>query len=97
MPITTGLLIFDGAEELDFVGPWEVFTVAAMLNPGDRVVTVAQESRPIQCAKGMRVLPDHTFADAPALDARLSQPHGVRRQGGVSLGWCLPNRQQLSN
>ena len=28
---TYGLLIFDGAEELDFVGPWEVFTASAML------------------------------------------------------------------
>ncbi len=26
---TYGLLIFDGAEELDFIGPWEVFTGAA--------------------------------------------------------------------
>ena len=28
MGITTGILLFDGAEELDFVGPWEVFTMA---------------------------------------------------------------------
>ena len=25
---TYGLLIFDAAEELDFVGPWEVFTTS---------------------------------------------------------------------
>ena len=28
MALKLGLLIFDDAEELDFVGPWEVFTVA---------------------------------------------------------------------
>jgi transcriptional regulator GlxA family with amidase domain len=28
---TYGLLIFDDAEELDFAGPWEVFTTSAML------------------------------------------------------------------
>jgi putative intracellular protease/amidase len=28
---TYGLLIFDGAEELDFAGPWEVFTTSAAL------------------------------------------------------------------
>jgi hypothetical protein len=28
---TYGLLIFDEAEELDFAGPWEVFTTSAML------------------------------------------------------------------
>ena len=27
MGITTGIVLFDGAEELDFVGPWEVFTM----------------------------------------------------------------------
>ena len=31
-----------------------------------------------------------------ALDDRLSQPDGVRKTGRVSLGWCPPNRQQLS-
>ncbi len=71
MAITTGVLIFDEAEELDFVGPWEVFTAAAVLNPGNRVVTIAEAARPVVCAKGMRVLPDHTFADAPPLDVVL--------------------------
>jgi transcriptional regulator GlxA family with amidase domain len=71
MAITTGILLFDGAEELDFAAPFEVFTVAAMLQPGNRVVTVAETTRPVACAKGLRVLPDHTFADAPALDVVL--------------------------
>jgi len=26
MSLTTGILLFDDAEELDFVGPFEVFT-----------------------------------------------------------------------
>ena len=68
MGLTIGVLVFDGAEELDFVGPWEVLTVAAMLKPGDRIVTIAERPGPVRCAKGLRVLPDHTFADAPPLD-----------------------------
>jgi putative intracellular protease/amidase len=28
--MTIGLILFDDAEELDFAGPWEVFTSAAM-------------------------------------------------------------------
>jgi putative intracellular protease/amidase len=32
MPTTFGLLLFDGVEELDFVGPWEVFTASSMLD-----------------------------------------------------------------
>jgi transcriptional regulator GlxA family with amidase domain len=80
--ITTGILIFDEAEELDFVGPWEVFTTAAALNPDNRVSLVAQEQRPVACAKGMRVLPDYTFADAPALDVVLV-PGGIGTQREV--------------
>lgn len=71
MGITTGIVIFDEAEELDFVGPWEVFTMAAAVNPGNRVTLIAQEARPVVCAKGMRVVPEHTFGDAPGLDVVL--------------------------
>ena len=69
--MNTGMVLFDDAEELDFVGPWEVFTMAALLKGEGRIVTIAEHDRPIRCAKGMRVLPDHTFANAPALDVLL--------------------------
>ncbi len=75
-PTTFGLLIFDDAEELDFVGPWEVFTASSMLRehlgePPDRVVLVAEHDRPVRCNKGLRVLPDHTLDDHPDLDVVL--------------------------
>jgi transcriptional regulator GlxA family with amidase domain len=76
MGITTGMLIFDDAEELDFVGPWEVFTMARHVKPDDRVVTIAPTLEPVRCAKGMRVVPDHAFADAPELDVVLV-PGGI--------------------
>ncbi len=63
-----GILLFDGAEELDFVGPWEVFRSTHMMLGTPEVVTIAERSGPIRCNKGMRVLADHTFADAPELD-----------------------------
>jgi transcriptional regulator GlxA family with amidase domain len=66
MGTTTGIVLFDGAEELDFVGPWEVFTMGRLA--GDHVVMIAERDAPVACAKGMRVLPDHTFEDAPPLD-----------------------------
>jgi len=37
---TTGILIFDGVEELDFVGPWEVLAMGKMLRPEDRVLSI---------------------------------------------------------
>jgi transcriptional regulator GlxA family with amidase domain len=69
---TYGLLIFDGAEELDFTGPWEVFTASSMLRDGaDTAVLIAEQPGPVRCAKGLRVLPDHTFGDHPPLDLLL--------------------------
>jgi transcriptional regulator GlxA family with amidase domain len=88
--MTIGLLLFDDAEELDFAGPWEVLTVATMLKGEGRVVTIAEHDRPVRCAKGMRVLPDHTFADAPSLDVVLVPGGaGTRREedNPVLLEW----------
>jgi transcriptional regulator GlxA family with amidase domain len=83
MPFTTGVLLFDVAEELDFVGPWEVFTMAR--TEGDRVVTIAEEDRPALAANGLRVLPDHTLADAPPLDV-LVIPGGMGTREQVNNG-----------
>ncbi|TDC84397.1 DJ-1/PfpI family protein [Actinomadura sp. 7K507] len=69
---TYGLLVFEDAEELDFVGPWEVFTASAMLRgEGDRAALIAERSEPVRCAKGMRVVPDHVLDDHPKLDVLL--------------------------
>jgi transcriptional regulator GlxA family with amidase domain len=68
---TTGIVLFDGVEELDFAGPWEVLTMGKLLRPDDRVVAIARSRDAVRCAKGMRVLPDHGFEDAPALDVLL--------------------------
>jgi transcriptional regulator GlxA family with amidase domain len=67
--VTTGILLFDDVEELDFAGPWEVLTAAR--KEGDVVVTVAEHDRPVTAAKGLRVLADHTFDTCPDLDVVL--------------------------
>jgi transcriptional regulator GlxA family with amidase domain len=78
---TIGILVFDGAEELDFVGPWEVFTMATADLADSRVVTIAERPGPIRCAKGLRILPDCEFAGAPALDVVLVPGgQGTRRE-----------------
>jgi transcriptional regulator GlxA family with amidase domain len=68
---TIGIVVFEEAEELDFVGPWEVLTMAAQTSGEDRVVLIAERPGPVRCAKGLRVLPDCTFGDAPPLDVVL--------------------------
>jgi transcriptional regulator GlxA family with amidase domain len=94
-----GLLIFDGAEELDFVGPWEVFTMAAVVRDDIRVVTIAERANPVQCAKGMRVIPDHTIADAPTLDVvMVPGGQGTRREvnNPVLIDWLRKIGPRLS-
>ena len=61
---TIGMLIFDGAEELDFVGPWEVFTMAAKMRDDIRVVTIAERAGPGPLREG---------------HARAPRPHARRR------------------
>ena len=65
-----GVALFEGAEELDWAGPWEVLAAWAEQWPDDgvRVFTLARKDGPVTCAKGLRVLPDETWETAPPLD-----------------------------
>jgi transcriptional regulator GlxA family with amidase domain len=80
--LTIGMLVFDDVEELDFVGPWEVFAGLYSSMPGEgRVVTISERGGAVRCAKGLRVTTDHSFADAPALDVVLVPGgQGTRRE-----------------
>jgi transcriptional regulator GlxA family with amidase domain len=70
--------LFEGAEELDWAGPWEVLAAWSQQWPDDgvEVFTVARDSEPVTCAKGLRVLPDHSWETAPAVDV-LVYPGGM--------------------
>ena len=87
-----GVALFEGAEELDWAGPWEVLAAWALQWPDDgvHVFTLAREDRPVTCAKGLRVLPDETWETAPPLDV-LVYPggRGTRRelQDEAVLDW----------
>jgi transcriptional regulator GlxA family with amidase domain len=82
MGMRIGILIFDDAEELDFVGPYEVFTMARQLkSDGTEVLLVAERDAPVTCAKGMRVLPHATTANCGKLDVILVPGgQGTRRE-----------------
>ena len=76
--------VFEGAEELDFAGPWEVLAAWRFLYPEDvEVVMVAENSAPVTCAKGMRVVADTSWDELGDVDV-LVYPggRGTRRQLG---------------
>jgi transcriptional regulator GlxA family with amidase domain len=84
------MVAYPDAEELDFVGPWEVFTMGAQANGEDRAVLVAERREPVRCHKGLRVVPDCTYADAPPLDVVLlpgGQGSREEMKNPVLLDW----------
>ena len=63
------IALFDGVEELDFAGPWEVLAYWAREVAADaEVFTVAKSLDPVTAAKGLRVLPDRSWDDAGQID-----------------------------
>ncbi|MGH9168700.1 MAG: DJ-1/PfpI family protein, partial [Acidimicrobiia bacterium] len=92
MTTRIGIFLFEGAEELDWAGPWEVLSAWAKLWPDDQVevFTLARAPGPVTCAKGLRVLPDYSWDSAPPLDL-LVYPggRGTRQQLGDEVlgGW----------
>ncbi len=67
-----GILLFPNVEELDFVGPWEMLRMWSLHADGPpECVLVAQTLAPVECVKGMRVLPQAEFGSCPPLDALL--------------------------
>ena len=65
------ILVFPGVEELDFVGPWEVFSVARVLGAPLDVCTVGWRDTMITCAKRLKITADYAFADKPRADVVL--------------------------
>ena len=87
--LKVGILLYPDAEELDWAGPFEVFSMAAM-GKSLEVMTVAQTLDPVRCAKGLRVLPDHDFESAPPLDVVVvpgGQGSRVEMDNPVLLDW----------
>jgi len=65
--MVVGILLFDDVEELDFAGPWEVFGIASGLK-NLKVLTLSKDGKSVRCRYGLRVQPDHSFANCPKLD-----------------------------
>src|ERR1700694_3238624 len=71
-PPTVAILLFNGAELIDFAGPWEVFGTAGFL-----VHTVAEKAEPLTMVFGQKVIPEYTFENSPKADILLVPGGGV--------------------
>ena len=78
-----GFLLFNDAEELDIVGPWEMITMWSQHFGGpENCFCISQTKNIITCAKGLRLVPDYDFNDCPTLYYLLI-PGGVGTQEEV--------------
>jgi transcriptional regulator GlxA family with amidase domain len=78
-----GLLIFDDVEEMDFVGPLEVFGVASNLTKRLEVTTISKNGEPIRCRHGLRVQPDHSFSNCSLVDVLIVPGGRGAREGAM--------------
>ncbi len=64
-----GFLTFDGLEELDLFGPWEMIAQwSRYLNGPMQHFTISESLAPVTCNMGTRLLPGHSYDDCPQLD-----------------------------
>ena len=95
-----GILLFDDAEELDAVGPWEVLSSWTRYFPDDgfAVSCISQAGGRVRCAKGLVLQAHHSYADAPPLEV-LVYPggQGTRPQlrDEAQLDWVRRQRQDV--
>jgi len=93
-----GVFVFDGAEELDVVGPYEVLALWAQLSDlRPQVVTFSADGAGVRCAKGLKLVPDLSAADVGPLHV-LVHPGGRGTRGlavdPAHLAWVRQMRAQ---
>jgi len=94
--LSVGILVFDGADSLDVIGPMRVFSGVNEIRsythaPEIVVYLVGETSSPVRLAHGPACEPDATFADCPPLDV-LVVPGGS--SGSETVGRCVQQRNE---
>ena len=69
-PKLIGILYFDGFEELDAIGPWEVLSWWTRTSPEDgyALCSLSRDGGLVECAKGLVVQAQHSYTDVPPLE-----------------------------
>ena len=84
--IPVAVAISEGVTVIDFAGPWEVFQDTMI---GDampfQLFTVSEKTDPIEGSAGLKLVPDHTFANAPEIFARSARCCSTRRASAGSF------------
>jgi transcriptional regulator GlxA family with amidase domain len=94
-----GILLFDHVEELDAIGPWEVFAYWTRAFPGDgyAVTTFSADGRAVTCDGSLVVQPHHSFATVPPLEVFLHPGGGTEPMldDPAHLQWLREQRARV--
>lgn len=63
-----GFLSFEGMEELDLVGPWQMAGMWRDFAAGPEIITVGPQVGIVTCSHGLHVQIDYDFFNCPSLD-----------------------------
>ncbi|MGH2922505.1 MAG: DJ-1/PfpI family protein, partial [Solirubrobacterales bacterium] len=95
-----GILLFETMEEIDGIGPWEVFAWWTAHYPDDgwSATTFSADGKPVTCEKTLVVTPHHSADTLPPLDV-LVHPGGdgaLRlREDEAHLEWMRGQREKV--
>ena len=68
-PLQAGFLVVDGVYNTELAAPYDVFHHTVFhARPGIQVFTVSPDGKPVTTFEGLKLTPDHSFANAPAID-----------------------------
>lgn len=68
-PLRAGFLVVDGVYNVELTAPYDVFQHTAYhTKPGIEVFTVSPNGQPVTTFEGLRITPNYSFANAPAMD-----------------------------
>jgi transcriptional regulator GlxA family with amidase domain len=99
-PRRIGIFLFDLVEEIDAIGPWEVFAWWTRHYPDDgwEATTFSADGKPVTCDNTLVVHPHHSIASVPELDVMV-HPGGDGHIAMLSdedhLGWVREQKSRV--
>lgn len=97
--LRVAFVLTEGATMIDFAGPWEVFQDVHVPDRGAtmeeqmpfELFSVGASKEPVRISGGLTIVPDYTFADAPAADVVVV---GAQRGAPELADWLKHRRTE---
>jgi transcriptional regulator GlxA family with amidase domain len=96
-----GIFLFDEVEEIDAIGPWEVFAWWTHAYPDDgwEATTFSMDGTPVTCDNTLVIHPHHSVASVPPLDVLVhpgGDGHIAMLEDEAHLGWVREQKSRVA-